>query len=80
MSIHRTVAIDVDPTPEELADAFASMDDDEQTRFFNELAVIVGKWEQPFCLQLQYITDNDALTKEARHIMASIGEYAWRPL
>ena len=80
MSIKQTVTVTVDITPEELAAEFSHMDDDEQVRFLNELSSLVSKWEAPFCVQLQYITDNDALTTEARRLMDSIGEYAWRPL
>ena len=80
MSIRQIVAVDVEITPEEMAFEFANMDDDEQVRFLNELAQIVWKWEQPFAVQLQYITDNDALTTNARHLMQSIGAYAWREL
>ena len=80
MSIRQIVAVDVEITPEEMAFEFANMDDDEQVRFLNELAHIAGKWEQPLPVQLQYITDNDALTVEARRLMQSVGEYAWRPL
>jgi len=80
MSITQTFTVDVDITPEELAKEFSYMDDDHQVRFLNELAALVAKWEAPFCVQLQYITDNDALTAEARRLMSSIGEYAWRPL
>ena len=80
MSIKKVVPIDVEITPDELAAEFASMDDDEQAHFFNALARIVKKWRHPFPVQLQYITDNDVLTNDARHIMQSIGEYAWRRL
>lgn len=77
MSIQRTVTVSI--TPEEMAADFSHMGDDEQVRFFNELANITSEWERPFCFQLQCVTDNPDLTEEAREIMSEIGAYA-RPV
>jgi len=71
----RKAIIDVTPTPDELASEFADMDAEQQAMFFSELARITDKWDNPFCFQLQAITDNPALTDEARYIMTQIGEY-----
>ena len=63
--IQRKIMVDVTLTPDELAFEFANMDDEQQAMFFNELARLTEKWEQPFCFQLQSIIDNPTLTKEA---------------
>ncbi len=77
MSIERTIYID--PNPQELAKSFAEMNGDQQAEFFSALAAEVKEWSNPFCIQLQWITDSAALTEEARTLMEQIGEYA-RPL
>ena len=72
----RKISVHMEPSPEEIAFELAKMDDSQQAAFFNELARITANWEKPFCFQLQYLTDNTALTAEGRRIMEQIGEYA----
>jgi len=73
--LQRKIFVDVTPTPDELAFEFASMGDEQQAMFFNELAAIVAKWDRPFCFQLQSLISNPTLTREGRWIMEQIGEY-----
>lgn len=63
-------------TPEELAFEFCNLNYYGMAKFFIEVAQIKKKWDRPFCFQLQYVTDNDTLTYEARNIMQQIGEYS----
>jgi hypothetical protein len=66
--------------PEEAAGIFASFDSTEQVEFFNALARYIHENYQnqdgSFAMQMQYVTDEDLLTNDARYIMAIIGEYA----
>ena len=73
--IQRKINVDIVPTPDELASEFAQMDDEQQAMFFNELAIIVSKWDRPFCFQLQFVRDHPALTLEGKSVMQQIGEY-----
>ena len=74
LKIKRSVL--VEPTPEELALAFAELHSDEQVKFFNTLAKDIDTWDKPFCFQLQAITDDPDLSPAARQVMQAIGEYA----
>lgn len=75
--ITKTIDIDVDLTPEELARLFLLMDSAEQAQFFSCADKIVkDDWELPFCFQLQSITDEESLTDGGRYIMEQIGEYS----
>lgn len=70
--ITRTLEQTISVTPEELAEVFWAMDDEEQAKFFNHL----GEIADALPMQLQYVTDNDALTIRGRMTMQYIGEYA----
>lgn len=65
--------VEVKPSPEQLAEAFWHMGDDEQARFFNHLSEI-AEWKFPF--QLQSITEHSGLTLAGRRVMQEIGEYS----
>jgi hypothetical protein len=71
----RTVTVEVTLSPSELALEFANMNNEQQARFFNELAKITDEWEIPFCLQLQAVIDSESLTLQGRRIMEAIGKY-----
>lgn len=73
--IERKITVPVELTPEELAFEFCRMNGDDQAKFFSELAAITEKWERPFCLQLQFIIDNENLTQQGRRVMEQIGAY-----
>ena len=60
-------------SPSHLAELFWLADDEQQVEFLNHLAEISGGLVS---LQLQHITDNDALTDSARGLMQKFGEYA----
>lgn len=72
----RTVTIDVDPSPEELANAFAAMDGTGQAKFFNFLYKCDKAWKSSWPFQLQWVTDDDELTDDGREMMRLIGAYA----
>ena len=73
----RTVEIDVEPTPAELAIALAKMDADQQAMFFNVLASQDVDWKAPWCFQLQYLCDSPILQYRGRDFMRQLGEYAF---
>lgn len=75
-SIKKRVEVEVEFTPTELGEMFASLDGEQMAEFFNSIAEEVAKWELPFCFQMQYVTDATNLSKEARAILCTLGEYA----
>lgn len=75
MSIKRTFEIKLTPT--EIADAFADMNSTLQASFFNRLAEVVKDWDNPFCMQLEYIIGEEHLSPRARIIMQEIGDYGY---
>lgn len=75
MKIPRKVDIDIEMSPEDIADCFCDLHDDEQALFFNRIAEVVATWCNPFCFQLQYIINKKILTRDGREIMRQIGEY-----
>lgn len=72
----RHVVVEIKPSPEELAKEFASMDSDEQARFFSEIENQTKTWSRAFCFQLQAVTDSEYLTPGGRFIMQEIGQYS----
>jgi len=76
--IERKVTLDLQVTPEELAFEFSNFNNEDQVKFFNALHEITRKWSTPLCIQLQFITENQALTDGARFVMRQIGEYSSR--
>ena len=75
-TLRKTLQIEL--SAEDVARAFCEMDSDEMTAFFNIVAIGITTWTGPFCMQMQYITDNEQLTAEARSIMRQIGDYSER--
>ena len=73
LTIKRTTETELAITPVETAEIIWSMNDDEQVEMLNHLAKIAGHLN---CFQLQCVTDNEALTTEARMLMAQIGNYS----
>lgn len=64
-------------TPEIVAELFANMKSDQQAVFFSRLGALVGDWAAGcMALQLQYVTDDAALTPAGRQVMQEIGEYS----
>lgn len=74
--INKIVEVEIDFTPEELGEVFASLDSEQMANFFNAIAAEVATWERSFRFQMQYVTDASNLSKAAREIMHTIGEYA----
>ena len=75
MKIERKLIVDVELTPEDLADCFCELYADEQAMFFNRISELVEKWNGSFCFQLQAIIDSKVLTSGGKDIMRQIGEY-----
>lgn len=73
MTIKRNIEVEVDPTPQELAELFWKLGSIEQAEFFNKLGEIAGH-HLPF--QMQYVTDDDVLTTDGRYAMSIIGIYS----
>lgn len=64
-------------TPEIIAELFAEMKSDQQAVFFSRVGELVETWAAGcMALQLQYVTDDAALTPAGRRVMQEIGEYA----
>jgi hypothetical protein len=61
--------------PDEVAECWCAFDGEQQAQFFNKIYEISLKWDAPFVMQLQAITEARTLTEEGRHIMVMIGEY-----
>jgi hypothetical protein len=74
--IKRQVMVELALTPAEAAHEFSKMSNHVQAVFFNELAKLVNSWDNPFCFQLQMLTDSPVLHSGGRKIMEQIGEYA----
>lgn len=74
MKIPRKIDVDIELSPEDLADCFCNLHDNEQALFFNRIAEVVSKWGNPFCFQLKYIIDCKVLTNGGKAIMRTIGE------
>lgn len=72
----KTVSVKITLTPEELAKAFTEFDEYEQSEFFNEVAILVKQWKQPFEFQMDSVSRCGMLTPGARQIMTTIGEYS----
>lgn len=75
MKIQRKIDVDIELSPEDLADCFCDLYADEQAMFFSHIAEVVTKWDSLFCFQLQRVINNKALTAGGRAIMRTIGEY-----
>lgn len=76
MKIERKLTVDIELTPEGLADLFCDLHDNEQAFFFNRIADVVSTWDTSFNFQLQAIGNSGALTSDGREIMSVIGEYS----
>ena len=75
MKIQRKIDVDIELSPEDIADCFCDLHDDEQAIFFNRIAEEVATWGTSFCFQLQAVIDSLHLTSGGKDIMRQIGEY-----
>ena len=75
MKIPRKIDVDIELSPEEIADCFCDLHDNEQALFFNRIAEVVAAWGTSFCFQLQSVIDSKVLTSDGKDIMCQIGEY-----
>lgn len=65
--------IDYTPSPEELAVEFCELGEDEQARFFNQVAKTLK--ESSLSMQLEFISQSKLLTSDGRWVMQQIGSY-----
>ena len=75
MKILRKIDVDIELSPEDIADCFCDLHNDEQALFFNHIADVVAVWDSNFCFQLQSIINSKALTNSGKAVMHTIGEY-----
>lgn len=69
--------IEVELTPEDIAQLFCDLDSAQQARFFNHVGEIASRWKgMGLAMQLQYITDEDGLNYAGRRVMQHIGDYS----
>lgn len=68
--IYRTTEVKVDPTPEELAREFSSMDAEQQAEFFNKLSLFVQDW--PGNPGMQWIYVKDGINPEAVRMLENL--------
>lgn len=76
MKFTKTMTVDFELTPPDLAEAWCGMNSDEKAEFFNTLAVLAHDWNAPLQAQLQYLSDNPLLNDAGRSAMYLIGEYS----
>ena len=76
MKIERKLTVDVELTPEDIADCFFDLYADGQAVFFNRISELVKKWDTSFCFQAHAIEGSGKLTNNGRWIMSVIGEYS----
>lgn len=74
--LKQNTEVEIDISPEMVAELFCSMDCAEQAAFFNRIAEDVKTWPScNFDLQLQYVVDTNLLTEDGKQIMRTIGSY-----
>lgn len=75
MGLKKSIEIDLDFTPEDIAELFCCMDHEKQATFFNTIAKITSAkgWNLP--MQLSYVSESELLSKDGRNIMRLIGMY-----
>lgn len=74
MRIRKHLPVEMEITIEELAEAIASLQSDDQARLISEIANRASTFSVP--MQLQYITDDPALTSAGRRLMRLLGDYS----
>lgn len=73
------IEVDINFTPRQLAERFCDLNDDEQTRFFGEVAQIMSTWKaHERDLQIQFIgshlVDCECGSEGARELIAGINQ------
>ena len=74
MKIERKLTVDIELTPEDLANYFCDLHPNKQTVFFNRISELVEKWDTSFFFQVQAIRNSEKLTSGGGEIMDIIGE------
>lgn len=76
MIINQEVLVQVNVTPEKLAELFCDMDEAQMADFFNYVADEVKSWDTPFCMQVENMIATENLKDSGRQIMRVLGEYS----
>ena len=71
-----TYTVTAEPTIEQLAYMVAHLSSDDHARLISLIASITQSADYSEAMQLQYITDDTALTDAGRRLMSQIGAYA----
>ena len=74
--IKRIEELEISLTPTEIAKEWCNTDSKKQAEIFNEMALIIEKWDGRFVCQMQSVTDEEGLTNGGRYVMGKFGEYA----
>jgi|688.fasta_scaffold127756_7 hypothetical protein len=74
--ITRSVYLDVELSPYELAQEFCNMDAEQQAMFLNHVASISEDWDGTFVEQVQAIVNSNGFLNGANKVMKIFGEYA----
>lgn len=74
MKKERKLTVDIELTPEDLADCFCDLHSNEQATFFNRISELVEKWDTSFFFQVQAINRSGKPTSGGDEIMGIIGE------
>jgi hypothetical protein len=71
-----STTVKAEPTIEQLAEMVAHLSSDDHAKLLSEIARITQSVNYGEAMQLQWITDDPALTDGARSLMEQIGNYA----
>lgn len=72
-----SLSVDVEPTIEQLAYMVAHLSSEDHAKLISLIAEITQGWDFSEAMQLQYITDDPALSRAGRRLMEQIGAYAY---
>jgi hypothetical protein len=75
MNIQKTISVEFELSPEELAETFWSMNSDDQCFFFKRIYEII-QTSNSFDLQMSKVANSQFITDGALSIMRSIGDQA----
>ena len=75
MKIPRKIHVDIEMSPEDIADCFCDLYADEQAIFFNRISEVVTTWGTSFCFQFQSVVDSKILTSDGKEIIRQMGKY-----
>lgn len=81
MEFKRNIEIKIDITPEEIADLFSVMDEDEQAQFFNQVGRNFSNWGPgSSCRQIHSFSTSEKLDHYGAGFLRLVSDYAPEPL